>query len=44
MFATFIHVLDLAEGTMPGKSLLIDFIGLRESPLDTVVLLKAHAL
>lgn len=33
LFATFIHMLDLAEGTRPGKSLLIDFIGLRESKM-----------
>jgi hypothetical protein len=30
LFAAFIHVLDLAEGAMPGKSLLIDFVGLSE--------------
>lgn len=31
LFATFIHMLDLADGARPGKSLLIDFVGLRKS-------------
>ncbi|KAJ9106356.1 hypothetical protein QFC21_001502 [Naganishia friedmannii] len=38
LFAAFIHVLDLAEGAMPGKSLLIDFVGLKTAPKAMVIL------